>query len=273
MRLVLIFAIAFSLHILHAQEAKETKEAKPEVSFIERIRPQIVHVIGEEWTTKIFGESKVVVSTDIPMPKIPTIVEDATSTAVYEKKEDKIKLKPEVEEKFNYVFIKELYESTRQSKPNEDEMGKFMNVLSQGGTREGIYRALVLDSVYAGMENWDKPVKSVTADYAVYFYEKYFGKKIAKKSFEGMSVYTLKRLVTEKALDMTDAFGENREDLEKWYAIMSADFAQKFPQIWSNKMRKNTSAMDHKRWATHVPLQHIKSELIIKIHSALNSMI
>lgn len=229
-------------------------------------------IVGEEWTVKLIGADKSVPADEVPMPALPKITDDARSTAVYNKKQDKISLKPEVEQKFNYVFIKELYEATRQEKPNDDEIGKFMNVLSQGGTREGIYRSLVLDSTYAGMENWDKPVKSVTADFAVYFYGKYIGKKIVKKSFEGMSVFSLKRLMTEKALDMADAFGDDREGLEKWYAIMSADLATRFPQIWSNAMRKKTSALEHKAWASKVPLQHIKSEMIIKIHSALNSM-
>ncbi len=269
MRLAIIFILALSIHLLHAQD---NKEATSEVSFIEKMRPHIAKFLGAEWTTKILGASKITV-VELVMPAIPAISEDAKSTAVYDRKADTISLKPEVEQKFNYVYIKELYQATRQTPPNDDEIGKFMNVLSQGGTREGIYRSVVLDSTYAGMENWDKPVKSPAADFAVYFYAKYFGKKVAKKSFEGMSIYTLKRLLTERALDIADAFGDNRSDLEKWYGLMSADFAERFPQIWANNMRKNSSALVHKNWAGKVPVQHIKSEIIIKIHSTLNSMI
>jgi hypothetical protein len=269
LRLAIIFVLALSIHLLHAQD---NKEAQNEVSFVEKMRPHMTKIIGEEWTAKILGASKVA-AVEVVMPAIPVITEDAKSTAVYDKKADTISLKPEVEQKFNYVYIKELYEATRQTSPNDDEIGKFMNVLSQGGTREGIYRSVVLDSTYGGMENWDKPVKSAAADFAVYFYEKYFAKKVAKKSFEGMSIYTLKRLLTERALDVADAFGENRGDLEKWYGLMSADFAQRFPQIWSNNMRKNPSPSVHKNWAGKVPVQHIKSEVIIKVHSALNSLI
>lgn len=264
----MIFVLALSIHILYAQDHKAVEEK----SFIEKMRPTLVSVIGQEWTVKLIGADKTAPVDEVPMPAIPKIVDDARSTAVYEKKQDKIVLSPEIEAKYNPAFIKELYEATRQEKPNEDELGKFINVLSQGGTREGVYRSLVLDSTYAGMENWDKPVKSVTADFAVYFYEKYFGKKVLKKSFEGMSVFTLKRLVAEKALEVADAFGDDRDGLEKWYAVMSSDLATRFPQIWSNALRKKTSALEHKAWASKVPLQHIKSELVIKIHSALNSM-
>lgn len=256
--------------MLNAQAQAPVKEK----SIVEKLRPTLMKIVGVEWTVKLLGaEEAVVKATDVVMPAIPKIEDNAKSTAVYDRKKDSITIKPEVEAKFNYAFIQEIYETTRQTKPNEDETSKMMNVLSQGGTREGVYRMLVLDSVYGGMENWDKPVKSVTADFAVYFYGKYLGRKVLKKSFEGMSVFTLKRLIGEKALEVSDAFGEDRDRLERWYAVMSADLAAKFPTIWANKMRKNPSAVDHKAWASKVPVQHIKSETVIKIHSAFNSMI
>lgn len=268
MRLAVIFTLALSIHLLYAQEQKVQEEK----SFVEKMRPQLMKIIGEEWTVKLIGADKSLPKEEVAMPAIPKIDDNAKSTDVYNKKQDKIVLKPEIENKFNYAYVFEIYEATRQQKPNEDEVTKAMNILTQGGTREGIYRSLVLDSVYGGMENWDKPVKSVTADFAVYFYGKYFGKKVAKKNFEGMSVYTLKRIIGEKALEVVDAFGEDRDGLERWYAVMSADLAARFPQIWSNPMRKKTSALEHKSWASHVPLQHIKSETVLKIHSAFNSM-
>ncbi len=248
------------------------KNTPQEKSFVEKMRPKLMQILGEEWTVKLIGAEKVIAVDEVIMPTLPMIDDNAKSTAVYEKKQDTVTIKPEIEQKYNYAFIFELFEATRQTKPNEDEVGKIMNVLSQGGTREGVYRSVVLDSVYGGMENWDKPVKKNSAEFAVYFYQKYLGKKIALKSFEGMSVYTLKRLNTEKALDIADSFA-SRDDMEKWYGIMSADLAVKFPNVWSNSVRKNPSSLFHKKWASKVPVQHIKSELVIKIHSAFNSMI
>ena len=264
MRILTIFFLALTIH-LYAQDAR-SQTLKKEKSLVEKLRIQFEKMIGAESS---------VPSDEVVMPTIPKIDVDAKSLTVYEKKADTIilKLKPEDEKKYNYAYIKEAYEATRLLKPNADEIGKMMNVLAQGGTREGVYRSMVLDSVYGGMENWDKAVKSVTADYAVYFYGKYFAKKILKKSFEGMSVYTLKRLMAEKALEVADAFGDDRDGLERWYALMSADLASRFPQIWTNTIRREKSALVHKSWASKVPVQHIKSELIIKIHASLNSMI
>ncbi|NOT79028.1 MAG: hypothetical protein HOP07_08495 [Bacteriovoracaceae bacterium] len=268
MRLIIIFTLALSIHMLQAQDNNVVKEK----SLIDQIRPSLTKLLGEKWANKIFGISETEVAPVFSMPVLPKISDDAKSTDVYNKKADTVVLDAEIEKKFYYAYILEVYEVTRQAKPNENEITRYMNILTQGGTREGIYRSLVLDSVYGGMENWDKPVKSSTADFAVYFYEKYLGRKVAKKSFEGMSVYTLKRLVAEKSLDMLDAFGEDRDGLERWYALMSADLAKKFPMIWVSLIRKNTSPVDHRSWASKVPLQHLKSEVVIKIHSAFNSM-
>lgn len=207
-----------------------------------------------------------------PIPALPKLLEDSRSTAVFDKKQDTVVLKPEIEEKYYYAYIKEIFEVTKQTKPNDDEVAKLVNVLSQGGNREGVYHQLVLDSSYAGMENYDKPVKSNAADFAVYFYEKFTGKKVKKETLRGINIYSLKRLVADRALDIIDAYGENRDDLEKWYAVMSSDLATKFPQVWTTKLRKNTSSLAHKSWATQVPVQHIKSETLIKIHAAFNSM-
>ncbi len=267
LRLAIIFVLALSIHLLHAQEAKQTNQ----LSFAEKMRPHLMQYLGDEWTVKIIGAAPVVAPPAMIMPALPAINDDARSTAVYDKKADTVKLDPKIEQKFNYAYIKEVYEATRQAQPTDQEMTQFMNVLSQGGTRDGIYRSLVLDATYAGMENWDKPVKSATADFAVYFYEKYLGKKIQKKSFEGWSVYSLKRLITDKTLDMLDAFND-REQMERWYAIMSADLALKFPTIWSNTLRKNSTPDAHKAWAAKVPVQHVKSEVIIKMHTAFNAL-
>ena len=269
MRLISIFILALSLHVLNAEDSKNSQA----ISFVEKMRPTMMQYLGEHWTLKLIGNAPVnKMNNTVIMPALPKIVDDARSVAVFNKKQEKVILKPEIEEKYYYAYIKEIYEATRQTKPNDDEVAKLMNVLSQGGTREGVYHSLVLDSTYGGMENYDKPVKSNAADFAVYFYGRYVGKKIAKESLKGMNIYSLKRLVSDKTLDMIDAYGDNREDLEKWYAVMSSDLASKFPSLWSGKMRKDTDSQNHKSWASKVPVQHIKSETLIKIHGAFNSM-
>lgn len=270
MRIVLIFVLALSINIMNAQDTTTHKK----VSFVEKMRPTMMKVIGEEWTVKLIGEAVVEkpVDTGVVLPPLPKVNEDARSTAVYNKKEEKIKIPKEQEEKFYVSFVKEMYEAARLQKPNEDEVAKMSNILAQGGSREGIYHMIVLDSVYGGMENYEKFIKSNGADFMIYFYQKYLGKKIAKESLKGMNIYSAKRIMADKALDLIDSFGDNREDLEKWYAVLSADMASKFPQVWISPLRKSTDSLKHKSWASRVPVQHIKSEVLIKLHTAMNSM-
>lgn len=270
MRLVLIFAIALSINIMHAQDSTGHKK----VSFAEKMRPTLMKIVGEEWTVKLIGVAPAENSTEdgVVLPPLPKVADDARSTAVYDKKEDKVKLPREQEEKYYSAFVREMYEAARLQKPNEDEIAKMSNVLAQGGSREGVYHMMVLDSAYGGMENYEKFIKSNGADFMVYFYQRYLGRKIAKESLKGMNIYSAKRIMADKALDTIDAFGDKRDDLEKWYAVMSADLASKFPQVWTSNLRKDTNSLKHKNWASQVPLQHIKSEVLIKLHMAMNSM-
>lgn len=272
---MLIFFIAISLHALFGQVQAQGPVQQSEKSFVEELRPTLMELFGERWTIKLIGAlspSENKITNSVILPPLPKVLTDARSVAVYSKKKDSVKLKPELEQKFYYTFIKEIYEATRQLKPNDDEVAKKMNVLSQGGTREGIYHSLVLDSTYAGMENYDKPVKANAADFAVYFYERYVGKKVDKEKLKVMNIYTLKRLMGDQTLDIIDAYGENRKDIESWYAVMSSDLAVKFPMAWTSQLRKNTSSVAHKSWASRVPVEHIKSESLIKIHSVMNTM-
>lgn len=241
---------------------------------MEKMRPTLMKVLGERWTVKLIGEAPAakVEDSGVVLPPIPKVAEDARSTAVYDRKEDRVKLPKEQEEKYYVAYVREMYEAAKLQKPNEDELAKMSNVLAQGGTREGVYHMIVLDSSYAGMENYEKYIKSNGADFMVYFYQRYLNKKISKDSLKGFNIYSAKRIIADKSLDVIDAFGENREDLEKWYAVLSADLASKFPQVWTSKLRKETDSTKHKAWASKVPVQHIKSEVLIKLHMAMNSM-
>lgn len=145
-----------------------------------------------------------------------------------------------------------------------------MNVLHQGGTREGVYRALVLDSTYAGLENYPNPLNDGLIDFAVEYYTTYVGRTIKKESLEKINFYTLKRLATERTLEVVDELGKNKDHLQRWYAVFSGDLAKRFPEIWQNKIRKDTNKKFHLSWAKQAPSQHLKSEVIIKLHKAFN---
>lgn len=243
--------------------------ASAETSITEKFRPFLVSVLGAERTQKLIGKDPNV--SEVTMPVIPLVDKSATSLKVYQKAADVNKVDPEVEAKFNYAYILEVFKATRQQEPNENDIAKTMNILSQGGTRSGVYRSLVLDATYGGMENWPRPVKKTSAEEAISLFKTFINKEYKLKNFEGMNVFTLKRILTENFLEVADAF-EKREELEAWYAVFSSDVAKKYPTMWQNDTRKNTSALFHQEWASKVPVEHIKSELIIKLHTLFNTI-
>ncbi len=267
MRVFTIFALAISIHI---SASNSVESGNP--GFLEKFRPYIRQYLGPEMELKILGKTiEEKIEDAIVLPKIPEIKEDVTSVAVYDKKPDRIQLEKKDEEKYYKSFVRDLYKSVRRQEPSVEETNGLLAILFQGGSREGIYRSLVLDGVYAQMENYDMPVSSKAADLTVHLYATYMGKKMDKSKLKGINFYSIKRLVTEKALETIDAYGDDRESIENWYAIFSSDLAGKFSNNFSNNLRKNPKKSLHKKWAQKFPIQHLKSEVIIKIHTTMNA--
>ncbi len=251
-----IFILSTSL--VYAQDEVPT--------FKDKMRPWVEKVVGAEWAIKLLGPKP----ETIELPAIPKIVTDSKSTAVYEKKidEKKLSVSKEEEQKLNYFFIKELYEAVRSVEPQGDELSRWMNALDQGGTREGVYRALVLDDQYAGLENYNKAPTDEVVKFVQWFFPRFMGETV--NAPEKVSFFTLKREAVEKCLEIVDAFNGNRDQLSRWYAVLSAELAQKYPQAFKNDLRKSTDKKRHKLWAEGNPQQHVKSEIMIKVHTVFN---
>jgi hypothetical protein len=267
--MTIIFLLAISLHTISAND----NQAPESSSFLESLRPYIRQYLGSEMELKILGKTASEKLEDaIILPVIPEVKDAQTSTEVYNKKADKVTLASGEEEKFYKSFIRDVYKSVRRQDPTDEEMNRYMGILLQGGAREGIYRSMVLDEVYAKMENYDMPINSKVADLAVHVYGTYLGKTIQKEKLKGINFYSIKRLVAERALEVIDSFGEDREALENWYAILSADLANRHGANFSNQFRKNSKKSVHKKWAQKYPVQHLKSEVLVKLHTSFNSL-
>lgn len=226
-------------------------------------------VLGEDLTSKLLGAP----ASNIKMPPLPKIEGKTDSVQIRSRESNKneAKLTEKERQKYNYLYIRELFETTRNGQANDNDLAKWMNVMSQGATREGVYRALVLDNTYRGFENLENPVNDSVIEFAAYYLAKYTGQGVDKAALERANFYTLKRVVTEKTLEIIDAF-PNTENLYSWYAIMSGELANDYAVIWENKMRREKSPDMHKSWAMNVPEQHLKSEVIIKLHKVFNHL-
>lgn len=229
----------------------------------------------------LFSSTKTEKVETISLPKIPKIKKNAMDSGVYKAKEYPIskqgesfkKLDAFAKQKFNKQFIKEVYREARSFDVSERELSQMMNVLSQGGSREGIYRNVVLGSFYLDLEEKNIPIGMQTIKYVSNFGRKYLGKDYSHNSLSKTGLYSLKRILCESSLEILDQMAPREKDVYAWYSIFSSELAAKFPKLWiKNKVRASTDVKYHYAWAKQVPFQHIKSEVIIKLNVLLNKI-
>ncbi|PIK14088.1 hypothetical protein [Halobacteriovorax sp. JY17] len=234
----------------------------------DKLRPYVEQFLGDEIAVKLFGSKE----ESIKLPEIPKVNKDAKSTRAEYVDKVKTNITKEQMNKANLSFLFEVYEAARRVKPNDNDVAKWMNVITQGGSREGVYRALVLDNTYAAMENYDTPMTDSGIAFAKYYVATFISKEISKDSLEKTNFFTLKRVLVEQTLEILDELLFKDVNLfYDWYAVFSADTAKKYPAFFTNKIRKSTSRERHRKWAQFVPIQHVKSEVIIKLHKLFNA--
>ena len=258
MKYILILLVTVS-----SAQAFEFKE------FLNRTKDRVNTLLGKE-------EKKEEV---LELPEIPKIKQNVLDVGVYNKvgvvhaQGSKFtSLSNEAKRKYQISFLQDLYEATLQEQITHEELAKFLNVLEQGGTREGIYRSLVLGQEYSAKESSSSLTSENLANTILEFATVYLALKFDKEQIKKLSRYTVKRVMAEKCLEVMDSFPTDGKDLYQWYAVMSVDFAQKYSQFFTNKSRLSTNLEYHKKWASSVPFQHIKSEVVVKLHRIVNGL-
>lgn len=219
-------------------------------------------------------------SARLKLPEIPQIERSATSTKVYENKKLPIHqqgakyLALNDREKLRYriAFVEELYQVTRNAPAKESDLQKFVNVLEQGGSREGVYRAITLDQVYATLERYEEVPSKQLQDFALEYGRTYLNREFDQKALAQLNLWTIKRIIIDKTLEVMDALAMQAQDLNTWYAILSAQMAREHQGLWQNKVRSHQSELFHLDWAKKAPYEHIKSETIIKLHAVMNTL-
>ncbi len=244
----------------------------------EKLRAPMAKMLGEETTNKILGEKVVEKTNAMTLPEIPQVKLDAKNESFYDQKtsavytqgEDYNNLSNQEKRNFRIKFLRQLYFVTRNSQPKESDLAKSLNVLEQGGNREGVYRSVTLDQTYLALEQYEENPSDTLINFVRYFTPKYLRKTFEESSLRKLNLWSLKRLLTEKCLELVDVLAKKPEDLYRWYAVYSAEIAKNYPELWKSKTRASTSDEFHYRWATKVPFQHIKSEIILKNHLLMN---
>ena len=235
----------------------------------EKLRPYFKKFLGDRRTNKLLG----VKTSGIKMPKIPEVRKDARNVNLLKKgkrNSGNKKLSRRKKQKYDLAFIREVTRVTRQMKSTLNEDKRWLNVMSQGGTREGVYRGIVLEDRYLRLERKSFPINPKVLDFSLHFANYFLSQDIKRSALRSSNFYTLKKVLVERSLEVLDSFPHENDDLYDWYALLSSYLAKKYPRIWVNKLRKDSNAKIHKHWAKNVPEQHIKSEVIIKMHKVFN---
>lgn len=220
--------------------------------------------ISQDLADQIFGEVP-----QVKLPPIPEVKSNAKQVESGNKRKEP-KLEPKKKVKYDASYVQELYQVVIERDPSDEEFSNWMNALSQGASREGIYRALVLGDNYRPKESFDNPSNKKVINFTGQFLDTYLNYSVSKEQLSQLNSFSIKRIVVEKTLEVFDAFNLNHENLSSWYAVMSSFLAQKFQKIFKKGIRSKTDPFVHKDWAMQVPSQHIKSEIIIKLHMVFN---
>lgn len=233
-----------------------------------KARPFLVKLLGKDKANQILGPGP----NTITIPKIPKVNKDAKSIEGYgAEARVKVDYPKDKLNQYNYSFVKDIFMAVRRYKAENQDISKWMNVLGQNGSREGVYRALVLDGAYLGLENHDFPMGSLTVTFTNDYLTRYLNKSINPEKLKRANFFTVKRDVTEKTLEIVDElFKLKGDEIYNWYAVFSSEMAKSYPKAMDNKVRKATGAAFHKKWAKSVPDQYLKSEIIIKLHKVFN---
>jgi hypothetical protein len=241
-------------------------------SYLNKAKSKVEELMGKKKVQK-----KVV--PEVELPKFPEIIRDAKSLQVYKKKgtihtqgHSFNKLSLEKKRHYRLGFLRELHFVVNGSQAEKSTLISNLNVLESGGSREGIYRSIVLSNEYSSLEGFSEVPSKGLLEYSVRFGQKFLKRKFNQELMKKLNLYGIKKVITEKVLELIDAFPSDGEDLYKWYAVFSADFSREFSASAKGKVRSRKSALFHLAWAKTVPLQQIKSEVIVKIHMAMNSL-
>jgi hypothetical protein len=94
-----------------------------------------------------------------------------------------------------------------------------------------------------------------------------------KENLSGLNLFSIKRILTEKALDIMEYYEVNNlEHLNQWYAIFSSELSSEYAPLLKSQLRRDNRYEYHLEWAKKMPIQHIKSEFIIKFHTVMNGL-
>lgn len=218
------------------------------------------------------GESK-----EIKMPAIPKVVKDAKDISGYGKEDLGLEhpfyknLQEQQIKELSVGFVNEIFNVVLGREPTYDEFQGKVSVLLQGGSREGVYRSLVLSDKYLGFEQTRTDASDPVVDFTIDFLARQLDSGIERKKLENFNFYTIKRFLVEKCLETYDAF-PNEHSKHSWFALTSEVLQKNEFMKWQQKHRLLNTSDQYYAWAEKIPADVVKSEIVIKLHKIFNEL-
>lgn len=209
------------------------------------------------------------------LPEIPTVNRNAKDTSQYNRKTDPMiksfsdSLSDLQKEQLNSSFINEAYTAVLGREPLHDEYAAKISVLQQGGSREGLYRSIVLGSKYQSFEKGSDLTSNKTADFLTQILPEFTGFNMEKERLTQINFYTVKRVVTERFLEVIDAY-DDEDNLRRWFAVLSHKLEESAPKTWKQRHRTFKSKNAYYHWSKKIPRDILKSEVYLRLHLLLN---
>ena len=185
----------------------------------------------------------------------------------------------EAHHRVNAAFLKEVHLVVLERTVTQEEFARWLNVLDQGGSYEGIYNGLANGDEYRAKE------KGVAPPQALRLYAQTMTELTITKETEGdrkkmladfaqkgvnKSLYTLKREVAQEALKAADGVREYKEKFATWYGRFAA-VTNKLGVDFGAPDRNSADELVHYRWALVHGEDPVKWEMLNRIHRLFNN--
>lgn len=235
-----------------------------EASIFDNIKSKVMGLIGSKSQKN-----------EIQLPTIPKINQNAkdasrmkvaSSEFVHEFYKG---ISIEQKKELSVGFINELYKVLLDRDPLYEELSGKLSVLTQGGSREGIYRSIVLGDQYRRYESTDTTPSDMAVKKMVSYMEYFLASGMNAEKLGQVNFYSAKRVIIEKTLELLEAF-PIEDELFKWFAVFSYEMEKDQFVKWTQKHRMQGSKASYYTWAKSLPLDILKSEVILRLHIVLN---
>ncbi len=199
---------------------------------------------------------------------------------------------PKERRKIRKQFLSEIYKHVfaREFRDKESYV-RWMNILEQGASVEGVYRGLVLSGDYAQMErgrttpealNLFASEMALLTLYRKKKIEEYITGNEEKRKlqeleqalltrFKSSSLFTLKRVLGEEVLEYMDILKSNRAMLSKWYSKTTVRWNSQGIDF-GLKLRNSKNSEYHSQWARQNSLGRIQWEVLNRLHRLMNGL-